>query len=235
MKSPPPSLGPRCITPRCSSSGSCLSRARGYCTVPWRDDLGGDGGDRDVADYACCPDAPGGRRWAAVIVMTLALLLLLVMPLVFAFVTIVDPPDEIADLVRVTRDRQGAVAARVGGTSPARWVEGLRGTGGLGRGGSRGAGGAPPLMCATTIQPGSRARQAASVGSCCIPPHARDHRDSLHDRGEGGDGRAVFRAPPCGRRGETRSSLRARRSAPSRSASSSPRSSNPRRPASALP
>src|SRR5688572_10269995 len=48
----------------------------------------------------------GGRRWAAVTVMTLAMLLLLVVPLVLAVVTIVDHVDDIAGWSKSVATRQ---------------------------------------------------------------------------------------------------------------------------------
>jgi predicted PurR-regulated permease PerM len=48
----------------------------------------------------------GGRRWAAVVVMTVAMLLLLVVPLVLAVVTIVDNAEEIAGWSKTVATRQ---------------------------------------------------------------------------------------------------------------------------------
>jgi predicted PurR-regulated permease PerM len=71
----------------------------------------------------------GGRRWAAVVVMTLAMLLVLVVPLVLAVVTIVDHVDDIAGwsksvrLVQIGRDPPGAAASGMGRTGAPRRSE----------------------------------------------------------------------------------------------------------------
>ncbi|MGH6628915.1 MAG: AI-2E family transporter YdiK, partial [Burkholderiales bacterium] len=57
----------------------------------------------------------GGRRWAAVTVMTLAMLLVLVVPLVLAIATIVDHADDIVSWSK------GIAAAGI--PSPPGWVE----------------------------------------------------------------------------------------------------------------
>ena len=59
----------------------------------------------------------GGRRWLAVIVMTTAMLLVLVVPLVVAVATIVDHADDIAGWAKA--------ALSAGVPSPPDWVEGI--------------------------------------------------------------------------------------------------------------
>ena len=59
----------------------------------------------------------GGRRWLAVTVMTIAMLLVLVVPLVVAVATIVDRADDIAGWARA--------ALSAGVPSPPEWVEGI--------------------------------------------------------------------------------------------------------------
>ena len=57
----------------------------------------------------------GGRRWLAVVVMTVTILLILVVPLLLAVATIVDNADEIADWTRA--------AIEAGVPPPPAWVE----------------------------------------------------------------------------------------------------------------
>ena len=59
----------------------------------------------------------GGRRWLAVVVMTTAMLLVLVVPLVVAVATIVDHADDIAGWAKA--------ALGAGVPSPPEWVEGI--------------------------------------------------------------------------------------------------------------
>ena len=103
----------------------------------------------------------GGRRWLAVTVMTLAMLLVLVVPLVLAVVTIVDHRDEIADWFVSLATDQDPLAARLGGASAARWAEsrpGMAAVGGDRFGGARRTGRA---LRRAKRSLGSRARPAA--------------------------------------------------------------------------
>jgi predicted PurR-regulated permease PerM len=62
-------------------------------------------------------NALGGRRWAAVIVMTLAMLFLLVAPLTIAILTVIDRRDEIVNMV--------ASLSTMNVPPPPAWLEGL--------------------------------------------------------------------------------------------------------------
>jgi predicted PurR-regulated permease PerM len=62
-------------------------------------------------------NALGGRRWAAVLVMTVAMLLLLVAPLTIAILTVIDRRDEIANMV--------ASLSATHVPQPPAWLEGV--------------------------------------------------------------------------------------------------------------